>query len=234
MKKKVSIGLILGMIFLQTNTFSQTNEFSPEKGKNDTETAKTYLSPLLNMVNTDLNYGKSNNTLTDSKKSEQGLQIGATFQAGITPNFSLVSELYFITKGGKLKENISAGIPKSSLRLYTIESPLLARFNIGRFYLNAGPSIAYNVSGTYKTEGISKNLSFNNSTEDFKRWDAGIQAGAGYRFKIKQKPVALDIRYAYGLTNISNTNEMYNRYLNIGLYFTTQWKKNPLGKKRSS
>ncbi len=106
-------------------------------------------------------------------------------------------------KGGKLQENKLQNINKTTIRLYTIEFPVLARFDFGRLYMNAGPSIAYNFSGTMKIDDVSKALSFNSSTKGFNRWDAGIQMGGGYRFKIKQKPVALDIRYTHGLTNIS-------------------------------
>ena len=90
---------------------------------------------------------ESNSTLADYKKSNNGIQAGASFQAGITPGFSLVSELYFMRKGGKLKANNPLTTSESSLRLNTIELPVLARFHFGKFYVNAGPSIAYNLSG---------------------------------------------------------------------------------------
>ena len=233
MKKKVQTTLILSMIFLSANTFGQTNELQSEKIK-DEKVTQTYFNVLVNAVTTNLNYGKLNNDLSDNKKSIFGVQVGASIQAGITPRFSLVSELYFIMKGGKLMENKLQNFNKTTLRFYTIESPVLARFNLCKFYVNAGPSIAYNLGGTRRIDDISKALSFNNSGESFKRLDAGIQMGAGYRFKIKQKNVVLDARYSYGLTNISNSREIYNRYLNINLTFTKLWKTNPLEKKRKS
>jgi len=60
--------------------------------------------------------------------------------------------------------------------------------------------------------------------------DAGIQFGAGFRFKVKQKDVVLDTGYTYGLSNFSNGREMINRYLNISLHFSKPWKTNPLGR----
>lgn len=234
MKKKLHVGLIPGMIFLFATAFGQTNELGSEKIKADTVAAKSYLGLVLNLVTTNLNYGNENSALTDSKKSVLGGQLGVTFQAGITPTFSLVSEFYFVMKGGRLKANNSLGFGNTTLRLYTVELPVLARFQVGRFYMNAGPSIAYNFYGTRKTEDVTSDLSFSNSPDGFKRWDAGIQVGAGYRFKIKQKNVALDVRYSYGLTNISYDQEIYNRYLNINLAFTKLWKTNPLGKRRRS
>ncbi|MEJ7913334.1 MAG: porin family protein [Chitinophagaceae bacterium] len=234
MKKQLQTGLILSMMFLSANTFGQTTGSRSDAIKNGNEKAKTYVAILFKLVNTDLNYGSSNSALADSKKSLPGVQVGASFQAGITPALSLVPELYFITKGGRLTENKSLNISQTKLRLYTVEFPVLARVDIGKVYLNAGPSIAYNLSGTSKIDDVSKALSFDNSSEGFKRWDAGIQMGAGYRFKIKQKPVALDIRYSYGLTNISHGEEIHNRYLNIGLYVTRPWKTNRPGRKGNS
>ncbi len=234
MKRQIQTGLIIIMIILSANTFGQTNEIKSENTPKEKETAKTYLSILLNMVNTNLNYGKSNCSLADNKKTVQGAQIGASFQTGITPEFSVVSELYFIMKGGRLKEDKSAGITNTTLRLYTVELPVLARFELGKVYVDAGPSIAYTLWATKKIGDLSNSVSFNKSTEGFKRWDAGVQMGAGYRFKIKQKPVALDIRYSYGLSKISYGQEMHNRYLNVGLYIINIWRTNPLGKKRSA
>jgi hypothetical protein len=189
---------------------------------------------VLNVVSTNINYGKSNGDFADYKKIIFGGQVGVSFQAGIIPNFSLVSELYFIMKGGKLTENNPLTNNKSTLRLYTLEFPVLARVHLGKLYMNAGPSIAYSLYGTSKIGDSTRDLPFNNSNDGFNRLDAGIQFGAGYRFKVKQRNMALDIRYTYGLTNISSSQEMYNRYLNISLHFSNPWKTNPLGRNQRS
>ena len=234
MKKNVKIGIVLSMIFLSRNTFAQTNETVSVKIKTDKVT-ETYLDLVLNVVSTNLNYGKSNSAFSSYKKSVFGGQLGASFQAGITPTFSLVPEVYLIMKGGKLEANNPLNANKSTLRLYTVEIPVLARVRFGKFYANAGPSIAYSIYGTRKIEGSSTESLFKNSDTEFKRWDAGVQAGAGYRFKVKQRNVALDVRYTYGLTNISNgSQEMYNRYLNISLHITNPWKTNPLARNKKS
>ena len=186
---------------------------------------------MVNVVSTNLNYGGSNSGLADYKKSANGVQAGASFQAGITPGFSLVSELYFMKKGGKLKANNPLSANESSIRLNTLELPVLARFHFGKFYMNAGPSIAYNLSGNKKIEDISTKLSFKNSTEGFKRFDAGIQMGGGFEFPFKQRRIALDIKYNYGLTNIAYGKEIYNRALMISVHFSKPWKTNPLARK---
>jgi hypothetical protein len=189
---------------------------------------------MVNVASTNINYGNENSSLSDYKKSNNGLQAGVSFQAGITPAFSLVTEFYFMRKGGKLKTNNPLTISESTLHLNTLELPVLARFHFGKFYVNAGPSIAYTLSGDWKIDGKSTNLSFNNSTEGYKRFDAGIQMGGGVEFPFKQRRIALDIRYNYGLTNISCNKEMYNRAVMVSVHFSKPWKRNPLGIHKNS
>lgn len=228
MKKKLQAGLIISMIILGTNAFGQTKRPESEKINDGKKTAKTYLDLMVNGASNSLNYGASNSALADYKKSAKGIHAGASFQAGITPAFSLVSEIYFIRKGGELKANNPLTTSASTLHLNTLELPVLARFHVGKFYMNAGPSIGYNLSGNREINDKSAKLSFNNS--GFKRLDAGIQMGGGFEFPFKQKRIALDIRYVYGLTNISYGQEMHNRALMISVHISKAWKTNPLGR----
>ncbi|CAN5388993.1 hypothetical protein BH10BAC3_BH10BAC3_19750 [soil metagenome] len=231
MKKMVQTGFIVSMIFLSANLFGQTKVLGLEKSEAGKKTAKTYLDLMVNVVSTNLNYGGSNSVLADYKKSANGIQAGASFQAGITPAFSLVPELYFMKKGGKLKANNPLTTTESSLRINTLELPVLARFHLGKFYVNAGPSIAYNLSGNRKVDNLSTKLLFGNSSEGFKRFDAGIQMGGGVELPFKQRRIALDIRYSHGLTNIAYDGDIHNRALMISVHFSKPWKTNPLGRK---
>jgi Outer membrane protein beta-barrel domain len=233
MKKTAEIGLILSMMLLYTIALGQTEALGSEKNKKDENTAKTYFDIMINLQSTNLNYGSSNTALTDFKESVKGFQAGVSFQAGITPQFSLVSELYFVMKGGKLLANNPLTNQATTYRFYSFELPVLARFHIGNFYMNAGPAVAYNFKGTKKVEDLTTDLSFENTDAGFKRIDAGVQAGAGYMFKIKDKRLALDVKYNYGLTNISSDKEMYNRGLIISVHYSRAWKTNPLGKHKN-
>lgn len=195
------------LLFVSVNAFSQTSKFSVS----------------LNSLSTNYNYGKLNSNLVSYKKNFSGLQAGFSYQAGITPVFSIVPEFYFAIKGAVLKANNPLTVNKSTLRTYSLELPVLARFHINRLHINAGPYTAYNLGGRIKTEGSattpesSTKIQFGHNATDFKRWDVGFQAGAGYDFKLKQSTLALDVRYGYGLVNISNDVERYNRMLNISL-----------------
>jgi Outer membrane protein beta-barrel domain len=232
MKKKLQIGFILSMIFLSATTFGQTQVVGSKKTNEIKKTAKTYLDLMVNVVSTNLNYGDANSAMTDYKKSANGIQAGVSFQAGITPSLSLVSELYFMKKGGKLKASNPLSSSESNLRLNTIELPVLARFHFGKFYVNAGPSIAYTISGDNKIDDLSTKLLFENSNQGFKRFDAGVQMGGGIEFPFKQRRIALDMRYNYGLTNVSYNKEMYNRSVMISVHFSKRWKTNPFAKNK--
>ncbi len=233
MKKMSQAALAITMFFLSAVSFGQTKTAEFKSTGGNKKTAKTYLDLMVNVVSTNLNYGDANSSLSDYKKSNKGIQAGASFQAGITPCFSLVSELYFMRKGGKLKNHNPLTHNESAIRLNTIELPVLARFHLGKFYMNAGPSIAYSISGSREIEDVSTKLSFTNSPAGFKRFDAAVQMGGGVEFPFKQKRIALDIRYNYGLTDISYDRNIYNRAIMVSAHFSKPWKKNPLGRNKN-
>jgi Outer membrane protein beta-barrel domain len=218
------------IMLLSTALLGQTEGLGFEKIKKDESTAKTYFDLMINVQSTNLHYGNLNTALADYKKSVKGIQAGVSFQAGITPQFSLVSELYFMMKGGKLLADNPLTRLATTYRFYSCELPVLARVHLGNFYINAGPSIAYNFKGTKKVEGLTTDLSFKDSDEGLKRLDVGVQGGVGYMFKIKEKRLALDVKYNYGLTNISSDKDMYNRGLMVSVHYSRAWKTNPLRK----
>ena len=231
MKKILQTGLVICMTFLSAAVIGQTQIPVAIKAEESVKTAKSYLDLMVNVVSTNLNYGNANSSLEDYKKSNHGIQFGAAFQAGITPWFSVVPELYFLRKGGTLKVNNPLTNGELVLHINTIELPVLARFHFGQFYINAGPSIAYSLSGSSKFEGVSTKFSFDNALEGFKRFDAGVQVGGGVELPCKQRRIALDIRYNYGLTNISYDKEIYNRAVMVSIHISKAWKTNPFGRK---
>ncbi|WP_338870414.1 porin family protein [Spirosoma sp. SC4-14] len=198
---------------------------------------QTTLNLLFNGVTTHFNYGSQNSRLKDYRKGILGAQLGASFQAGVTNRFSLVPELYAIMKGGRLLANNPLTTNQSTVRLYTLELPVLARLHMGRFYLNGGPYVTYALGGTMTIEGTDVSqqkktaLNFGRASGTFNRWEAGAQVGAGYVFPCRKKRLALDVRYSYGLSSVSTDIDRYNRYLNVGLLMSQSWATNPLGRK---
>ncbi len=213
---KICLTLIVTLFVITLKSFSQTS----------------YITPLLNAVTTGFNYGESNEELETYKKNSTGLLGGASFQKGINRKFSVVSELYGVIRKGEIKSGNPLYTNASKVVLYNVETAVLGRIHLGKFYFNAGPYAGYTVSGKIKTKNTesntdeSKSVTFGDTKDGFKRWDSGIQAGAGYNFHIKKSAMSLDVRYAYGLVNISNDIERYNRMLNISLLMIMPWKNN--------
>lgn len=178
----------------------------------------SHVAILLNTVNSTLNYGDMNSALKGYKKDIRGIQAGLSWQAGITGRFSIVTEAYFVKKGGTLKAGNPLTGEKSSLKLYTAEAPVLARIHAGRFYFNAGPYANYIFSGKRSEEGEgSHSISFGDQPDAFRRWETGLQGGAGYQFTLKKARMAVDLRYTHGLTSISKANNLFNRTINLNL-----------------
>lgn len=202
-----TIAMALVFAVSSFNSFSQVNRFSIS----------------INSLTTNFNYGSANSDLQPYKKNFRGLKAGVSYQAGVNSMFSIVPELYFAVKGGTLKENNPVTINKSTVRIHTIEMPVLARLHCNNLYLNAGPYITYAVGGRIKTEstetrpGTSTRISFGKQENDYKRWDTGIQAGAGYNFSMKRTILTLDLRYGYGFVSVSKDIDRYNRMFHISL-----------------
>jgi hypothetical protein len=175
----------------------------------------SHVAILINMVNSKLNYGEMNSSLKHYSKNVRGLQAGLSWQAGITKNFSILSEAYFISKGGRLTGGNPLNEVGSTLRLYTAEIPVLARIHVGGFYFNTGPYANYIFSGKKSESESSESISFGREADDFTRWETGMQAGAGYEFKLKKRKLALDFRYTHGMTSVSRSADLYSRTINV-------------------
>ncbi|MBL7864792.1 MAG: PorT family protein [Cyclobacteriaceae bacterium] len=179
---------------------------------------ESHVAILVNTTSSRMNYGHLNSSLADYKKDVNGLRIGLSLQTGITRNFSLVTEAYFLRKGGILISGNPLNGVESSLKLNTLEMPVLARLHAGRFYFNAGPYINYVMSGKKSTENApTTDILFESGSDAFRKWEAGILGGVGYQFPVKKRRMALEVRYSHGLTSIHSTENLYNRTLSISV-----------------
>lgn len=229
--KKLTMAAFISMSLISLQAAAQQEVNETGYRRNETRTAQTRLEPMINMAAASFRYTGEDKDLTDYSHSVKGLRAGLTFQAGITPSFSLVSDLYYLRKGGKLDDGNPLTTGASVIRLHTIELPVLARVHLGRFYVNAGPSIGYIINGKQKINDQSVKLLFDHSANGYKRFDAGVQAGDGFYLPFKQKTLGLDIRYNHGLTPISRNTAIYNRALMFSVHVSKAWKRNPLAKK---
>jgi hypothetical protein len=219
MKSRIRLAISIAAAALLTlaayQSFSQANGFSIS----------------VNSLTTNFNYGHANSELKSYKKNFKGFQAGISYQARVSDAFSVVPELYFASKGGVLKEANPITVSKSTLRLSSVEMPVMARIHFNRLYFNAGPYTGYTFNGRIKSKAIgalpskSARVSFGRNSEEFRRWDLGLLAGGGYQFSTRNSNLTLDARYGYGFISLSRNLERYNRVLNISLYISGVKKK---------
>lgn len=197
---------------------------------------ETYLDVVINYTPTTMNFGDNNKALKDFRKGYWGLQAGASFQMGVNDYFSVVPELYFVMKGTRLENNNPLTRQETRIRFNTLDLPVLARLHLCNLYVNAGPVVSYNLHGRVKTEanetlpGGKTRMKFGSGADSYSRWDAGVQFGLGYEFQLKKSRLLLDLRYHYGMVDMGNGTDLYNRYFNMNLLLAKKWKNNPLAK----
>lgn len=156
----------------------------------------------------------------DDAKFKPGFTIGAGLNMPLGSGMiSLQPEINYIQKGGKFEE----GDFSDKYTVNYLEVPVLVKATFGegtKFYVNAGPSVAFGLGGKNKweegdEEGES-DIKFGDEDEnsdDFyieKGTDIGLQLGAGV---IIAEKVMIDVRYGLGLTDLYDDSSVKNNVL---------------------
>ncbi|MCX6231559.1 MAG: porin family protein [Bacteroidetes bacterium] len=167
---------------------------------------------------------KNVSDITDQAKT--GFLAGAFVRINL-PVFYIQPEIYFTKKGGSFQ---SATIPQFNNMLLTqqtvlntIDIPVLAgmkliNLSVFNFRVMAGPVISFVTSKdvAYQINGVAQAINSGTSvTTSYKDKLWGIQVGAG----IDVLKFTLDIRYEWGLNNISDSPDMNikTKLLNVSL-----------------
>ncbi len=77
-----------------------------------------------------------------------------------------------------------------------------------RWYIEAGPQLGliYRAQDVFEIEGEVGNLRYERDVQnEYKRIDAGILAGIGYKYSKELKSVSYGVQYYYGFVNVSKT-----------------------------
>lgn len=136
-----------------------------------------------------------------------GFYAGATAHIVMNPHFSFEPGLSFVQKGG-IEKNDGGGYIKSTLNLNYIELPMdFVYTRKNKFFVGAGPSISWAVSGKVKVDDGSNTektaIKFGSDDSELKRFDAGIELMAGFRFK---SGVCISTNLNSSFLNLSNIN----------------------------
>ncbi len=164
--------------------------------------------------------------ITISPKYKTGITAGLFVDASLSNNLSFQPALNFVQKGAKSEQ----GEVKDISTYNYLEIPLNIVYKTQKdrgFYIGAGPSIAYGLSGKekYSDSQNSENtkVKFGSRDDEVKPIDFGVNALAGYKFG---NGFLFSLNYNLGLSNIQNGNSsemgtVKNKYfgLKIGYLF---------------
>ncbi len=148
-----------------------------------------------------------------SPDSRLGLHAGVVFDIPVAENFFVQPGLFLSQKGAKMTEKVDGVKVEANLTPLYLEVPVLASYRIPlsekvKLHLNAGPYLAYGISGKTKAEAAAGGYKESAEVDLFgdegsaKRFDAGVQIGAGLGFL---NNYYAGIAYEWGVTNISQT-----------------------------
>ena len=160
--------------------------------------------------------------LSASPKSKTGITAGIVIDAPLGTNFNFQPALNFVQKGYKIKDETG----KETVNLNYLEVPLNFVYSTKRnegFFIGAGPSIAYGISGMDKftASGMpddNQKIKFGSGADEVKTFDFGANAVAGYRMK---GGFMITGNYNLGLSKINNDDgsgdvgTIKNKYFSI-------------------
>ena len=155
-------------------------------------------------------------------KSNSYLSTGVTVKSNVgatgMPVYSIGNpDFDTIYKDGTLTKKISC---------FYVPVMFHQRFN-NRWFVEAGPQFGLRTKAVdiFETSTLDGDLSYTKDVKDqYTRLDAGLIAGAGYKFKKEIKSMAVGINYYYGLVNVSKTPDVTMK--NSSIYF---YLKLPIG-----
>jgi Outer membrane protein beta-barrel domain len=178
----------------------------------------------------------SNNTAKidgekDHGKSVTGITAGILVDIPAGKHFSIQPAINFLQKGAK-DEDMGLEL---KMMVNSIEVPLNFLYNTrgegGDFFIGAGPSVAFALSGKIKIGGTTPrdiDMKFGNDDDDnLKGMDVGANILTGYCFS---NGFFLSANYNLGLTNLyprgSSDETLKSHYFGIKLGFLLKGKRN--------
>ncbi len=158
-----------------------------------------------------------------NQESINGFTFGAVLEIGLGGNIFLQPEAVFIQKGSK----VQVLTEDNKVNVNYLDIPVLLKMkiinsNVFNVNLLAGPSFGLALNGEETMGGQTVDVNFGGE-DGLKRLDLGINAGGGIAANLGSIGVFGDVRYLFGVSNISedNNREIKNKGLNlsVGLMF---------------
>ncbi len=145
-----------------------------------------------------------------SYSSLPDFNVGLFLKLPVARFFSIQPELYYSAQGFRFDDGTGTGGTVSEHVNY-LQIPLLAKFTSrSGFFAETGPQLGIKLNAKDKENGVSNDISGAYNSADFS-WAFGI----GY--KVPAAPVALDLRYNVGISNIANDPNYGSGYGQYGV-----------------
>ncbi len=157
----------------------------------------------------------------EDAKSRVGFHVGVIADIPLMQSLYIQPGIYVSQKGAKWEESDDDYKYKETMNPLYIEIPILAsyRYNFGggsQLQVNFGPYFAYGIGGKVKIEESEYDYNddvwyiyksegdfFGDKGADFKRFDFGLQVGAGFTFATHYN---ISLGYQFGLTKFNDGN----------------------------
>lgn len=173
------------------------------------------------------NYKAKENGTDETSDSKIGFTGGIIVNIPAGKNFMIQTGVNWVQKGTTEKgDDGNGGTDKISLTINTIEVPVNFLYNNNGFFIGAGPSISFAVSGKLKANDISVKAKFGNSDDDImKRLDFGANILTGYQ---SQGGFLIAANFNQGLSNLIPGNvdnsKLKSHYFGIKLGYLLKGK----------
>lgn len=159
-----------------------------------------------------------------SGNSKAGFTAGLIVNIPVGKNFMIQPGMHWVGKGSQVEEDFN----KVSITVNSIEIPVNFLYTSnGGFFIGAGPSASFAVSGKAKLDEISADMHFGNSNDDdMKGFDFGANVVTGY-----QSPGGFLVaaNFNQGFSNLvpgdAGNSSMKSHYLGIRLGYVLKGKK---------
>jgi hypothetical protein len=165
----------------------------------------------------------------DLIQSRQGALTGVFLTFPIGAGISVRPELLFALKGGRAETVAESGeTALLDIDLAYLELPLLAWVTLGRGrfrpVLFGGAAPAVQIGCDFQVDlpdvGQSGRITCGETDANFREWDFGIVAGAGFEVRWPKAALGLEARYTRGLQSVIEDIEVRNRMFGVLLALT--------------
>lgn len=167
------------------------------------------------------NYRITKNTDLPKSKSLTGLTFGLQASLKTGKHILFQPAVNYIQKGTWDESTAGGAKLKATMKVNQIEVPLMVSYTSHGFFLGAGPSFGFNLSGKLKVEsslgGSTEKLTFGQGPDDvLRKFDPALNFTAGY---LSTKGFLVAVNYNRGIIQLNPNNagegKLYSTYTGI-------------------